>query len=431
MGVVRFLSTVIAAVMVASAGASANTQGLTRGPTPGVFRMTRIGTVNLNADGLSLHRVTAITKAETEGVVAGATPVISAFDARQFAAADANSAGRRLPLRPLATGIAAASGIVSRPAPKTPNVPSIPLAPANPHFLGFTGLNDLESETVNANQSIEPPDQGLCAGNGTVMEMVNDAVATYDTSGSGKPTLGPVSLNHLFAVPLTDFLTNPRCYYDVASNTFFMSVTDLGNYPTFSNTSFVLLAVMPAGSGTVTSYAISTVGGGQAGCPCFEDEPLLGADANGIYLSGNEFSFAGGFIGAQIFAVNKADLVSGAAAVGVTLFSGLAIAGNPAASIQPAIPAGGVFESANGGSEYFLSSLDPFYFGDNRIAVWALVRWVTRTSVSSGTPGSPSALEILQQRYARGEIDDATYERMRQQLVGSASSRDSSLPSAS
>jgi putative membrane protein len=72
-----------------------------------------------------------------------------------------------------------------------------------------------------------------------------------------------------------------------------------------------------------------------------------------------------------------------------------------------------------------------FWFALLGALIWALVRWVTRTGVSSGTPGSPSAVEILQQRYARGEIDDATFERMRQQLLGSASSRDSSLPSAS
>jgi hypothetical protein len=33
---------------------------------------------------------------------------------------------------------------------------------------------------------------------------------------------------------------------------------------------------------------------------------------------------------------------------------------------------------------------------------WALVRWLTRSSAPTTTPGNPSALEILQQRYARG-----------------------------
>lgn len=38
-------------------------------------------------------------------------------------------------------------------------------------------------------------------------------------------------------------------------------------------------------------------------------------------------------------------------------------------------------------------------------------------------PVQPSALEILRQRYARGEIDAATYEQMRERLEASAGSR--------
>lgn len=53
------------------------------------------------------------------------------------------------------------------------------------------------------------------------------------------------------------------------------------------------------------------------------------------------------------------------------------------------------------------------------LAIWLLVRWITRQSTmgsspSAGTPPNPpSALEILRQRYARGEIDEATYTKMR------------------
>ncbi len=56
------------------------------------------------------------------------------------------------------------------------------------------------------------------------------------------------------------------------------------------------------------------------------------------------------------------------------------------------------------------------------VLVWALIRWInsrTTTSVPPYTgapPVGPSALEILRQRYARGEIDTATFEQMREQL---------------
>ena len=52
------------------------------------------------------------------------------------------------------------------------------------------------------------------------------------------------------------------------------------------------------------------------------------------------------------------------------------------------------------------------------VLVWAFVRWLERKAPASGpsTPASPSALEILRQRYARGEIDTATFEQMRERL---------------
>ena len=57
------------------------------------------------------------------------------------------------------------------------------------------------------------------------------------------------------------------------------------------------------------------------------------------------------------------------------------------------------------------------------VAVWALVRWVghqarTRADRPLGGPSTgSSAEEILRQRYARGEIDEATYEQMRERLT--------------
>lgn len=49
--------------------------------------------------------------------------------------------------------------------------------------------------------------------------------------------------------------------------------------------------------------------------------------------------------------------------------------------------------------------------------IWAVSRIFNRRAPSSGpVEHGPSALEILRQRYARGEIDEATYERMRQRI---------------
>ena len=59
------------------------------------------------------------------------------------------------------------------------------------------------------------------------------------------------------------------------------------------------------------------------------------------------------------------------------------------------------------------------------VLAWAIIRWLDRRNTVSSTqvPGmpasGPSAMEILRQRYARGEIDTATFEQMRERLEAS------------
>ena len=59
------------------------------------------------------------------------------------------------------------------------------------------------------------------------------------------------------------------------------------------------------------------------------------------------------------------------------------------------------------------------------VLVWALIRWLNRRTTSSVPPvttasaGGLPAIEILRQRYARGEIDTATFEQMRERLEAS------------
>jgi len=58
------------------------------------------------------------------------------------------------------------------------------------------------------------------------------------------------------------------------------------------------------------------------------------------------------------------------------------------------------------------------------VLVWAVIRWLSGKASGSTPqgnampPGGPSAMEILRQRYARGEIDAATFEQMRERLEG-------------
>ncbi len=75
----------------------------------------------------------------------------------------------------------------------------------------------------------------------------------------------------------------------------------------------------------------------------------------------------------------------------------------------------------------FLSSL--FWLLLIALLIWGLVRWISTQATHTQPPFTyrpttppfqqPSALEILRQRYARGEIDTATYEQMRERLEAS------------
>lgn len=52
------------------------------------------------------------------------------------------------------------------------------------------------------------------------------------------------------------------------------------------------------------------------------------------------------------------------------------------------------------------------------LLIWAIARWLSHRAPTSYFPPErgPSALEILRQRYARGEIDATTYEQMRERM---------------
>jgi putative membrane protein len=49
------------------------------------------------------------------------------------------------------------------------------------------------------------------------------------------------------------------------------------------------------------------------------------------------------------------------------------------------------------------------------VLIWAVVYWLNKKNANTTTP-TLSAMEILRQRYARGEIDTATFEQMRERL---------------
>ena len=263
---------------------------------------------------------------------------------------------------------------------------------------------------ANTQFSLEPPDQGLCVGNGFVVETVNTAIRVRDAGGT---ILAPaMPINDFFNLapevvrpsgPFGPFSTDPKCYFDDAANRWFVTVLEIDVNPAngaFTAGSHLYIAVSQGGdpTGLFNIFSIDVTNDGTDGtpshdnCPCFGDQPLIGADANGFYVTTNEYPiFVAGFNGANVYAMSKTALAAGSLGTVVTFYEPT-LAEGQAYSLQPATtPPTATFESANGGTEYFLSALEFTGGLDNRIALWAL----TNTSSLSSTPSLAMTLKIV------------------------------------
>ena len=117
-----------------------------------------------------------------------------------------------------------------------------------------------------------------------------------------------------------------KCYYDADVDRFFVSAFRLPLDPATAafpeDESHVVLAVSASGdpTGAWNVWDLDTTDGdgsvaNHTHCPCLADQPLIGADHFGFYISTNEYSlvpFGGSFNGAQVYAFNKAALAAGA-----------------------------------------------------------------------------------------------------------------------
>jgi hypothetical protein len=106
----------------------------------------------------------------------------------------------------------------------------------------FDGLNHRQQRLANGgNQfSLEPPDQGLCVGNGVEMEIINDVMRVYNPNGSAAQ--GVEDLNTFFGYSpaiirgapnvFGAFITDPSCYYDKDTNRWFADVLTIDVFAT-------------------------------------------------------------------------------------------------------------------------------------------------------------------------------------------------------
>ena len=345
----------------------------------------------------------------------------------------------------------ASTATLQPPAPR-----GIPVVNSPGAATGFNGLSHADQRLAGTGQyantqfSLEPPDQGLCVGNGFLIESVNDALTVYNESG--KALTGVNALNQFYKrspavirsnppVP-GDFLSDPKCYYDPVGKRFIQTILEVDAPGNFNgqapfNRTHVLLAVSQSAdpTGAWNLFSIDTSDDGMQGtpahpgCPCLPDQPLLGANRDGIFVDVNEFQDNPSFFfnGAQIFALGRATLETSTTSVGfVHLNVGPVPTGDPNlpfwGSIQPSTaldPGRGTELLMTGGPEDQFQNNAPL---DNRIAVWSLtgtksldrskpkvqLRHVVLTSETYGLPintGATQKVGPTPLRDALGDVD--------------------------
>jgi len=322
---------------------------------------------------------------------------------------------------------------------RPPSPPGTPVVDSIGAATGFNGISHLDQRNAgtgiyaSTNNNVEPPDQGLCAGNGFVVETVNDALAVYDENGNA--LTAATALNQFYnLLPffnrvtgfVGDFVSDPKCYYDPVGNRFIQTILEVDSPGNFGqppvNRTHVLISVSQTGdpTGPWNLFTIDSSDDGLNGtpahtaCPCLPDQPLLGANKDGVFIDTNEFqdNTPSLFNGAQMYALGRASLEGSTSTVGfVHLDAGPVPTGDANlplwGSIQPSTaldPGSGTELLMNGGPDDIFQNTAPL---DNRIAVWSLtgtgslnkatpsvaLRHVVLTSQAYGLPVNTGATQ--------------------------------------
>ena len=288
---------------------------------------------------------------------------------------------------------------------RPPSPPGTPVVNNPGGATGFNGLTHADQRNagtgqyVNTQFSLEPPDQGLCVGHGFVIEPINLAFAVYNESGTRLTAVTALNqfynrspaINRVTGVT-GDFLSDPKCYWDPVGQRFIQTILEVDAPGVFNgvatvNGTHVLIAVSQTSNptGKWNLYSLDTTDNGangtpaHTGCPCLPDQPLLGANRDGVFIDTNEFQNNTSFFfnGAQMYALGRAALESGASSV---VFDHLDIGTVPTGdanlprwgSIQPSEsvnPPSGTELLMTGGPEDIFQNNAPL---DNRIAAWSL-----------------------------------------------------------
>jgi hypothetical protein len=311
--------------------------------------------------------------------------------------------------------------------------------------VGVKGLNAVDSaeHTANTFKDVEPPDQGLCAGNGSVVET-NNIGEILIFNKALKRTSPVISLDTLMGLTKRGWSSggDPSCLYDPSNggHWFFTEIVSAspeskggaftGCFAAVANDCYEGIAVTKGSSpfGPYNTYFLSAdYNPSEPGSPqLLNDYAKISSTRDAFMLFYDEFPLSGSnpglgggfFNGAQQFAFNKTALEKGMPAAKVTVArenmgllktpNGTCFSDNkyfdPGLacwfSVIPAVPAGGKFDNSHGGSGFMLATVDFYALGGNQLAVFD---WTGLKGLNSSGCSACSGIRFGGQLFSGGK----------------------------
>lgn len=202
-----------------------------------------------------------------------------------------------------------------------------PLRPSNPSVQGQVGpANQLK---FGRNRNVtrgkpgakfpgigatgwSPPDPKIAVGPTHIVQVVNSSLAFFNKATGLKTfqqDLGPFGF--FGSLNITDFVFDPKCFYDPGSGRFFVVALEMNDSQRISK---CLVAVSDDSdpSGNWFKYRIESkisINNDEA----WLDYPGFGYNKDGVVITGNMFTFGGQYAAAQLLVMRKDELTSGAA----------------------------------------------------------------------------------------------------------------------
>lgn len=206
--------------------------------------------------------------------------------------------------------------------------------------LNYTGVTVAEGKVLNGNNGYAPPDNGGAVGPNAVVQLINGAYAVYDkATGARTQTMSAKAFWTAAGVnPGNDIANlgtfNARILYDPTTDRWFAAAVS-GQ----STNNLVMVArsntADPSGAWQAVSFLGNDGGDGK-----FADYTALGIDANGVYVTTNNFNAntsGAGFFYVSAYSLPKADLLAPTPSIAnMTRFDQID-AGNIGVTVQPVV----------------------------------------------------------------------------------------------